>query len=91
MRRSRRSDDLGNLGQHCTVPEWRKSRTLGIVESVWNTVHITTTSVVVVRSILDATVRQEWGRSWAGDKLVLEPPNYAAACQLRGGGAAFLV
>ena len=63
-----------------------------IVESVWNSsVHITTTSVVVVRSILDATVRQEWGRSWPGDKLVLEPPNYAAACQLRGGGAAFLV
>ena len=54
-------------------------------------VHRTTTSVVVVGSILDATVRQEWGRSWAGDKLVLEPPNYAAACQLRGGGAAFLV
>ena len=63
-----------------------------IVESVWNSsVHITTTSVVVVGSILDATVRQEWGRSWPGDKLVLEPPNYAAACQLRGGGAAFLV
>ena len=63
-----------------------------IVESVWNSnVHITTTSVVVVRNILDATVRQEWGRSWPGDKLVLEPPNYAAACQLRRGGAAFLV
>ena len=61
-----------------------------IVESVWDSVHITTTSVVVVGSILDATVRQEWGRSWPGDKLVLEPPNYAAACQLRGGGA-FLV
>ena len=58
---------------------------------MWNSVRITTTSVVVVRSILDATVRQEWGRSWAGDKLVLEPPNYAAACQLRGGGAAFMV
>ena len=54
-------------------------------------VHRTTTSVVVVGSILDATVTQEWGRSWPGDKLVLEPPNYAAACQLRGGGAAFLV
>ena len=61
-----------------------------IVESVWDSVHITTTSVLVVGSILDATVRQEWGRSWPGDKLVLEPPNYAAACQLRGGGA-FLV
>ena len=48
-------------------------------------------AVVVVGSILDATVRQEWGRSWPGDKLVLEPPNYAAACQLRGGAAAFLV
>ena len=59
---------------------------------LWNSnVHITTTSVVVVRNILDATVRQEWGRSWPGDKLVLEPPNYAAACQLRGGAAAFLV
>ena len=29
---------------------------------------------MVVGSILDATVRQEWGRSWPGDKLVLEPP-----------------